>query len=757
MQLLNVFTAFSLASISIASPLHVYSRQDNGSSPCAAVSASVATQTSAAIPTVPAQLAYECITSVPLNVSAAVALVKSIRPYFRWQSTTAYLKNPPAEYIEKIQNPVDIWDGLDEIEKNLTSGVWTQEYEFGWSLYHLLQSTHDGHFVYVPDVVGTVFNFARPVPLVSVSEDGTSLPKPFVYPDILATSLGNASFSPSPVVSINGEDATTYLENWSQFGSLQDRDALYNNVFYELAVVSLGSSGSGMGTFAGGGRGRWVYPGPTTELCFANGTTVTYTNFAKVLIPFDGITSGESLYELWFPGPQPSATSASSAASSLASAAPSTSPSAAPISTPAPGYPNPVVRQQNNLIGGYYLEGDEYSDVAVLSVPSFVSLDSAEISFQAVGKQFISMARAAGKTKLIVDVSANGGGTILQGYDLFKQLFPSILPYGANRFRAFESTDLLGKKFSAISSQYPRTLDTTNDTLLQVESDVVSSVFNYRTDVDINYKNFPSWKAKYGPQHHHGDSFTNIIRWNLSDVLTPLNSGGIYITGYDNNTVVTQPFAAADVIIVTDGYCASTCTIFSELMRQQAGVKTVAMGGRARAGISQAVGGVKGTNDLPWDYIQYLVQVAFNYSTPEEAAHYNKTQLGEYYSDLPFLRAAIGSSHNVNFRDGIRQGDTSAEQIPLQFKYEPADCRILYTPEMTVDATEIWKAVADSAWKGSNKCVAGNVAVNSTGGYQKRRSSGSLKRRAWNVEDYPLDVYTDLRKSKLSGDAIMLP
>lgn len=131
---------------------------------------------------------------------------------------------------------------------------------------------------------------------------------------------------------------------------------------------------------------------------------------------------------------------------------------------------------------------------------------------------------------------------------MFKQLFPSILPYGATRFRAFESTNLIGKKYSDVAGQVPRTLDTSNTTLTEIESDIVSSVFNYRTDINTNYKNFPSWAAKFGPQHHYGDNFTNIIRWNLSDVLTPLNSGGIYITGYGNLTNVTQPFAADDVI-----------------------------------------------------------------------------------------------------------------------------------------------------------------------------------------------------------------
>ena len=79
--------------------------------------------------------------------------------------------------------------------------------------------------MYVPDVVGTVFNFARPVPLVSVSVDGKELPKAYVYADILAESFGNTTFAASPITKINGEDAKAYLENWAQYGSLQDRDA----------------------------------------------------------------------------------------------------------------------------------------------------------------------------------------------------------------------------------------------------------------------------------------------------------------------------------------------------------------------------------------------------------------------------------------------------------------------------------------------------------------------------------------------------
>jgi hypothetical protein len=617
--------------------------------------------------------------------------------------------------------------------------------------------------------VGTVFTFARPVPLVSVSNDGKALPEPYVYADVLAESFGNASFTPSPITTIDGQDAQEFLENWAQYGSLQDRDALYNNVFYELATVSLGPVGSGIGTFAGSGRGRWIYPGPTTELTFANGTSRTYDNFARVLIPFDGITDGESLYKIWFTGNQPTeAEEPAPSNSTSATPTPSATSSAAATPTPsipAPGYPPPVLREAHNLIGGYFLD-DEYSDVAVLSVPSFVGIDAQE-EFQSTAADFLAAAKAAGKKRLVIDVSANGGGTILLGYDLYKLLFPNEIDHAAaDRYRAFESTEILNQKFSEAAEGIPRVVVPENDTLADVIDNVVSSIFNYRSDVDVDLENFDSWQDKFGPGlQQKGDNFSSLIRWNLSDTLIPLNSGGIYVHGYGPLSNYTQqPFAAEDIVVVTDGYCASTCTIFSELMRQRAGVKYISLGGRAREGITQAVGGVKGTNNFPWGYIQSVAQFTVqNISTPEEGARLNTTELGEYWSTVPFERASIGNAINVNFRDGIRDGDES--NVPLQFVYEPSDCRILYTKQMTVDVTAIWKAVADSTWGGVSHCIAGDL-----GGYPTRMtkrelsvSERSLTRRmqAWRgglkAADYPLDVRTDLRRVNYNGNGIMWP
>jgi len=191
-------------------------------------------------------------------------------------------------------------------------------------------------------------------------------------------------------------------------------------------------------------------------------------------------------------------------------------------------------------------------------------------------------------------------------------------------------------------------------------------------------------------------------------------------------------------------------------MRQQGGVKAIAMGGRSNSNPIQAVGGVKGTNNYQWGYIQSLAQTAVELAAPEEAGRYNTSVLKDYDEDSPFARAA--SAPGCNVRDGLRDGDDSG--IPLQFQYEEADCRLYYTPEMTVDVTAVWKAVADAQWGGKGKCVG------AASGYgQKREVTRSLGGSVMKKRSVPdPSAFEELKNTfsietvnELSGDGFMLP
>lgn len=533
--------------------------------PCAIVASTLANSTDGkppatvdddAYPRIPAKLAIACLRSIPFNATYAVEWVESLKPYLQWQSTTAYVKNPPPGYWHEPWDMIGYTDGL--INHIKTAG-YPNEYEFEIDLYRILRRAYDGHARYFPMLFSGIFSFGRPVPLVSVSSDGKSLPRAYVYDDILH-SLNVTSFIPSPITHLYDMPVEEVLQDFSQWGASSDQDAQYNTMFMNLAQASLGYLGIGAGMWAGGGRGTLWYPGDYLNITFENGTDRSYNNFARVLQDFSGITSGRDLRnkflpttttDPWPPVPSP-------AASNKTGQHNDTSFDKRALSGPA-GYPNPIKLMPGNYVSGYYLTGQGYENVAVLALPSFGGPVS-QPDFQNIVFNFIDQAKKDGKTRLIVDVSANGGGQIPQAYSVFKNLFPDIDPYGGNRFRAFEDFNIIGEAVTeAVGSAYPwRNLMPPGPGLLL--DDFVATPFIATADMDISGKPFKSWDEKYGPHARNGDNFTSIIRWNLSDPALAAYSGFDPNRYGPHSAVLSErPFAVEDVVILSDGYCASTC------------------------------------------------------------------------------------------------------------------------------------------------------------------------------------------------------
>lgn len=599
------------------------------------------------------------------------------------------------------------------------------------------------HFGYIPDVVGRLFSFGRTTPLVSVSRDSKSLPQVYAYTDILDSFAGNSSFEPSHIVQIDGMDTTDFLLDWSQCGSAQDKDALWNGLFYSVAQVSLGGHSLGTGTFTGGGEGRFVYPGPKTTLTFANGSVTTTENFARVHVLLNDIESGHDMYQQHL-SPDPKAyrkamdvlhdeddedddkdTCISYQARHICPHYHTKidnilSQQRHTPTTPAIGYPSPVIRQKQNLNGGYFLAEPGLEDVAVLTVASFDTKgEMVAKNFQKINSEFIAAALAANKTKLIIDVSANTGGNPYESFDLFKQLFPSIHPYGASRVRAHESIDWLGQIYSAPVNQSNVDIPSLNEKFF----------WDYHTDLDSDDRKFSSWKQKYGP-HPQGpgnDSFTSLIRFDLNDTDIREYSDGIWVTGYGglSNTTRRSPFHPQNIVLVTDGSCASACAFFAEFLRQEAGVQTISLGGRPSLHPMQSIGGVRGGHVFSWDRIFKTILDAVLLSDPVLRQALNETALARY-SLLPAARGVA----TVNFRDVIRRNDD--EETPLQFLYEPAQCRILYTKAMVMDQSAVWKTVADTVWGEGAACIASD---NSFTGTQRNVTTGSEagRQRMWSI------------------------
>lgn len=123
-----------------------------------------------------ASLVYECLSSVPFNAAVATRLISYWNDTLQFQSTLTYLKDPPAGYQ---QPAVDLLADISELQDAVSSGAFSNQYEFEVALQLLLVSAHDAH-LYLNAGILAAFTFASPFDIVSLSIDGIELPKVYL-------------------------------------------------------------------------------------------------------------------------------------------------------------------------------------------------------------------------------------------------------------------------------------------------------------------------------------------------------------------------------------------------------------------------------------------------------------------------------------------------------------------------------------------------------------------------------------------------
>ena len=130
-------------------------------------------------------------------------------------------------------------------------------------------------------------------------------------------------------------------------------------------------------------------------------------------------------------------------------------------------------------------------------------------------------------------------------------------------------------------------------------------------------------------------------------------------------------------------------------MTHQAGVRTIAVGGRPETGPMQAASGSRGARVYSADELDIDFIEASSINETASALLPQNRDSGIYIISAGF-----------NLRDQVRLGDP----VPLQFKFEAADCRMYYTLANVYNMSRLWRDVAIAAWSDPSLCV-----VNSTG------------------------------------------
>lgn len=282
---------------------------------------------------------------------------------------------------------------------------------------------------------------------------------------------------------------------------------------------------------------------------------------------------------------------------------------------------------------------------AVIQIPTFGPSNMR--SFGRTLKQGFKKIAERKLSRVIVDVSNNGGGIICLGYTVARMLIPEYHPYGANDMAVVP-----------LSLAYAQAAIDRN-----VTDTYWSPTMWYKADSNETLANDMSWFVP-GVNHTRGG-----VEGTYSELFR--DSCDIYFK------VLPPPegldFTPDEVKVLTNGYCFSTCALLSRHMQEYTKVETVVVGGvqGKPMGIATTPGGQ--VNDL---------------ATTLQMAE----KLG--MADHPLSPPGFPNSARMTYTlREVYPWQKTYRDIPLEFFFQPATHHIPYTRQSAIEPTAVWKDV----------------------------------------------------------------
>ncbi|SMY23681.1 unnamed protein product [Zymoseptoria tritici ST99CH_1A5] len=627
---------------------------------------------------IPGRLAYDCLRSMPFRPDLATAFLDHYRPYLRFHSTLDALKDPPPTYISTAK---DLDASLNKIRARSAQSGYSSHYDFESDLNHQLSLAHDGHLQLELCSLQS-FRFTRDLPLVSLSNDGLQAPSLYVLPDAELMRSSENGQHVSPVVKINGKDAVYFLESDVAMGlDMHDPDARYNHVFPSAAARLSGQFSSGAWV-----RYKGLWPGAAAyTLEFANGTAMKVDVLASWEAAIGPMVykSGSDLF------------GAVCADSTASAGGEGTAIVGDDLTSAAQSYPESDWSHEDAPIKVHYLDHAGMPDTAAVQVLSFATSNGSK-QYADASAQLLNEIAARGKTRLVVDVTDNLGGDLSAGLNLFRLLFPNANVHLGTRFRVHDLIDTMGQIFTRNLSPGQAPLD-----LPLVPQDAVDPTQKHA---------FDSWNALYGPHESGSSNMSNLYGLFDFDAASRFRRP---IAGYGSVARARTLFKSRNIVILTNGRCASTCAVFVHQMMRQ-GVRVVVFGGRPRYGPAQAIGGNRGAQF--WSlatigrYVNMAHELALNVSrsrsSPEDEELLARMEklMPPRPESFP-VRFDMHGMSGINFRSAY---DGFDEDTPLQMRYQAADCRRFYTLRNIMDPGSTWIDAAETMFYGG-ECVPGSA------------------------------------------------
>lgn len=612
-------------------------------------------------------LALHCARSIPFNQTACRLQLVEIRNFLAFQSSQDYWKNAPTNLTLPV---FDLSATLDTINSKIESSAYATKYDFDIDIREALVGFHDAHTLYWTSVISSFVYYHR-YPLISISQTPDS--QPDIY---LADLMTGGPKMDCKVTKINGQDATAYLLDLATKATnpaiyVSDIDTRYNQLFVPQVIPELrGTQLENLGLFAN----RDVYPTDTPKITLSNGTAIKVQwhamynywyeeNLAQppMTLPFYDQASFENIARFdTFTGPPKQGQPSASKIKFMDG-----------LNPYSPG-PTPIRRLAHNE-AAYYTLG---SSIGIIRFPTFGAWEfNTNASPSGYVNDVVILIDEALKyfkskiiQKVLLDVTHNGGGDLVAGYAFFQRFFPSVThPQIYQNMRWSPQLEAIVK----VSSKK------NESDSLPTELTSWSIAYN---DVPSTNQPFSSVEAYLGSSGSNtnsgaggGGRFTRLAN---KDFLASIKA-----FRYNSQLPPSQNlFPATQLALLSDTLCGSTCSTFSQMMRDQ-GVRTVAYGGRPGRTSLQISGGVKGRQ--LYTYYDWL-------RTSSEIP--NTVENNRWLPKPP----PYGMALSVNLINGFVGAE--AGQLPREMVYEGADKAVFLTEEMSVRVDERWKVAAGEIW-----------------------------------------------------------
>ncbi|KAI0752695.1 hypothetical protein C8Q80DRAFT_469989 [Daedaleopsis nitida] len=644
---------FALSGVTLAAPSADAAHAD----PCATI---------AGKQFVPPQAALACLKSFPFNETLRQNVLTVVSRVFNFYTFEDYYLNSPPPFQDST---VNIRAELARINRT----HYATDYDFNHDLYLFTTQLNDGHTRWFPSCF-TTFQNLLPAPVVTLEENGQQ--SVFIAPDAVEfVSLVGSGFTSffdqigfdwkrlagARVLQIQGKDAYDYASfiSETQSGNYLDHGVRVNSAFSSYRISGADFS-QRFGDIAGPAF-------PDLDSLTMKLIPVNSTKAETVKIPFlanylgAAFTDKQSFWDAncavkdstngvdFKNGAQLEKLNTTKKKKLAKADIIDGNPRQQAVGLPDPFKPSlPALNGSDDVLKSYILPDGK---TGVIFVGSFEPNDFSQ--FQIDVAATMAEFQKAGLTQLILDLTNNGGGFVCLGHFLhvFLSGSKSLTGFTNPGFQSTNRANPLAQKIVASDIALGLTADLsfyTPDNYAFLNDTPIPATFNYMTPSTSRIIN--------------GQKFTEAQRF-----------GDTCPTSFTVDIPEEPFFPPQKIAIVGNGNCASTCAMFSTLMKERHNTKVAMFGGKP--GLQMQYKGMAGNQVLEW----------FDLDSEVKTANLKDDPLAP--PDL-----LIDGDFRHNWRIAYSFLD---EATPIEYKSELPDFRFAYTVDTYNNPQKLWTFAAE--------------------------------------------------------------